>query len=386
MTPAARLSAAIEILDDYLAGGAPEQLLTTWGRKNRYAGSKDRAAIRDIVYDALRCRRSFAALGGAETGRGLVLGGVRACGEDPATLFTGERFAPAPLSKDEVQAPDLASVLEGADYDLPAWAVLGFREVFGQEWTEVALTQRQRAGVHLRVNTLKGDAAKAMRVLAEDEIVTRPHHLCDTALEVTQNARRVRNSRAYQEGYVELQDAASQALVSFLDVQPGMGALDYCAGGGGKALAMAGFGAKVTAHDVVRARMADIPVRAARAGVEIARCETSELSGGYDLVLVDAPCSGSGTWARAPQGKWSMTPEGLADLTRMQFEILQEAQGLVGAGGSMAYATCSVFRAENEAVVSGFLEAHPHWHLGAERRFSPLEGGDGFYVAILTRT
>lgn len=383
MTPAARLSAAIEILDDWLAGAAPEQVLTRWARSNRYAGSKDRAAIRDIVYDAVRCRRSFAALGGGETGRGLVLGGLRAAGTDPEPLFSGDRFAPAPLSGAERTVPDLAAAPEAVRLDLPDWLLPLMQDSLGADLAPIAETLRHRAPVFLRANLAGATRDAAITALAEEGIVAVPHHLSPGALEVTEGARRVHTSRAYADGLVELQDAASQAVVDLLHVGRGETVLDYCAGGGGKALALAAQGAAVTAHDIDPGRMADLPDRAARAGVAIAQAAPGQAAGPFDLVFADAPCSGSGSWRRAPQGKWALTPERLTDLCGVQAQILDEIAGLVRPGGRIAYATCSLLEDENEGQIQAFVDRHPDWTLSGQHRFTPLDGGDGFFVAVL---
>ncbi|WP_138423224.1 RsmB/NOP family class I SAM-dependent RNA methyltransferase [Maritimibacter alexandrii] len=383
MTPAARLSAAIEILDDWLAGAAPEQVLTRWGRANRYAGSKDRAAIRDIVYDAVRCRRSFATLGGGVTGRGLVLGGLRAAGADPDELFTGDRFAPTPLADEERTVPDLANVAPAVRLDLPDWVLPLMQDSLGADCEAVAQTLRHRAPVFLRVNTAKVSRAGAQAALADEGIGTTEHTLSDTALEVTSGARRVHISRAYQDGLVELQDAASQAVIDLLDVTPGVRVLDYCAGGGGKALALAAQGAAVTAHDIDAGRMRDLPERARRAGADIDISAPGQSGDGFDLVFADAPCSGSGSWRRAPQGKWSLTRDGLDALCRIQATILDEIADRVRPGGRIAYATCSLFDEENMSQIKAFVARRPEWTLTASRRFTPLDGGDGFFVAIL---
>jgi 16S rRNA (cytosine967-C5)-methyltransferase len=386
MTPAARHAAAIEILDDWLAGSAPEQVLTRWARNNRFAGSKDRAAIRDIVYDAVRCRRSFAALGGSETGRGLVLGGVRAAGTDPATIFTGEGYAPSVLLPDEQAARAPEALSEGERLDLPDWLLDPLRSSLGDNLAPVAEALRHRADVHLRVNIARTGRTGAIAMLADDGIGAVPHPLSDTALTVTEGARRVHLCRAYREGFVELQDAASQAVVDTLDVYPGLAVLDYCAGGGGKALALAARGARVTAHDIDPRRMSDLPERAARAGVDIALATTEAVVGTFDLVLADAPCSGSGSWRRAPQGKWSLTESQLGALITTQAEILERIAPLVAPDGRLAYATCSLLAVENEAQVDAFLQRHPDWRRETQHRFTPLDGGDGFFVATLART
>ncbi|APZ54840.1 RsmB/NOP family class I SAM-dependent RNA methyltransferase [Salipiger abyssi] len=382
MTPAARIAAAAGILDEIAGGRAAEQALLRWARASRFAGSKDRAAVRDHVFDALRRWRSAAALGGGESGRARMLGLLRQAGTDPDTLFTGAGHAPAPLSVAERAA---GSVPEGAEaLDLPDWLWPLWSASLGEEAAQAAEELRHRAPVFLRVNSLRATCDSARAALAEEGIATRPHPLAETALEVTEGARGVARSRAFTEGLVELQDAASQAVVAALPLAPGMRLLDYCAGGGGKALAMAArIAGPVAAHDANPARMSDLPARAARAGAEISRI--ADPKGPYDLVLCDAPCSGSGSWRRAPEGKWRLTEAGLDDLCRTQAQILTAAAALVAPGGTLAYATCSMLTPENGAQVADFLAGHPGWTLGSEHQFLPRDGGDGFYLACLTR-
>lgn len=382
MTPAARLSAAMEILDRILAGAVAEQALTNWGRANRFAGSGDRHALRDLVYDALRCKRSYAALGGAMTGRGLVLGGLRDRGIDPAGLFTGEGHAPALVSAEEAgRAPVGAEVL-----DCPDWLLPRLQAALGAECEAVLQAMRQRAPVFLRVNLAKASVAAAQAALAEDGIGAVLSPIAKIALEVTENARKVQTSRAYADGLVELQDAASQAVVQALPLRDGMVVLDYCSGGGGKALAMAAQ-AKLTlfAHDAEPRRMKDIPTRAARAGAAIRITENPAVAEPYDLILTDVPCSGSGSWRRDPQGKWALTEARLAELLVIQAAILDKAAGLVAPKGMLAYATCSMLAEEDEAQIAGFLARHPGWICTQQQRFSPLSGADGFFLAQLTR-
>ena len=382
MVPAARVAAAIEILDSILAGQAVEPALTGWARANRYAGSKDRAAIRDHVFDALRCRRSYAWLGGAETGRGLMVGACRDRGIDPATLFDGSRFAPAPLTPDEAGQP-LDAAPRGVRLDMPDWQLPHWDD--GPADPDAAMAcLRHRAGVFLRVNARMGDLAQAQAVLLEDDIETAPVTGVPSALEVVTNPRRVAASRAYTEGLVELQDPASQIAVSRLDLRDGMRVLDLCAGGGGKALAMAAQAdVQVVAHDIDPARMADIAPRAARAGVRIDTVAPGEIPGRFDLVLIDAPCSGSGTWRRAPQAKWALTPARLAELTAIQSRLLEQGAEHVAAGGALAYATCSVFRCENEARTDAFLASRGAAMPDPPMRLDPAARQDGFYLAVM---
>ena len=342
MTPAARVSAAIEILDEILAGSAAEKALTNWARRSRFAGAKDRAAIRDHVFDALRCRRSFAALGGGETGRGLMIGELRAANADLSDIFSGLGHAPAAISAAE-QAACRAPEVGAEALDMPDWLYELLTQQMGKDEAEATCDAlRSRAPVWLRVALRRGSRENAAAMLLSEGIVTRPHPKVKTALEVTENARKIMNSSAYFGGFVELQDASSQAAVLALpDPAGGASALDYCAGGGGKSLALADMGYAVDAHDIAPARMKDIPERAARAGVGIfVRNDPQALAKEYDLVFVDAPCSGSGTWRRTPEAKWTLTPERLGELREIQRDVLEKAAKLVRPGGYLAYATC----------------------------------------------
>jgi 16S rRNA (cytosine967-C5)-methyltransferase len=384
MTPPARLSAAIEILDRVLAGMAAEKALTGWARGSRYAGSKDRAAVRDLVFGALRCLRSQAALGGAMTGRGVILGGLRASGADPGAVFTGEGHAPPPLAPDEIAAghPPAGFVA----LDCPDWIAPALRDSLGADFQAVMTCLQSRAPVHLRVNLAKTSRESAMARLAGEAIIARPHPLSPTALEVTDGARRVQLSGAFADGWVELQDAASQAVTDALPLRLGLKVLDYCAGGGGKVLAMAGrVAARYYAYDAAPARMRDLPGRAARAGAEVTMLDAPDAAAPYDLVLCDVPCSGSGAWRRAPESKWRLDADRLARLCALQAEILEAAAALVAPGGTLAYATCSLLACENEAQIAGFCRRWAGWEIARSRSFTPLDGGDGFFTGHLTK-
>lgn len=383
MTPAARVSAAIEILDEWLAGTAAEKALTNWARRSRFAGSKDRAGIRDHVFDAIRRRRSFAALGGGLTGRGLMIGKFRSEGIDLAFVFNGVSHAPAPLSADEL-APPPASPTRTETLDCPDWLWPLFVAALDEVGAADALTILQtRAPVTLRVNRALGTVTEAIERLASEGIVATPVEDVKTALHVTENARKISGSDAFLSGLVEPQDAASQLAILRLGDLAEQTVLDYCAGGGGKSLALAAQRASVTAHDIDARRMADIPVRAKRAGVNIHIAPQLIPSKGFDVVFCDAPCSGSGTWRRTPEAKWSLTSDRLTALCQMQDNVLDEAVGHVRPGGQLAYATCSVFRDENEDRIEDFLSRHPGWTLRDEMRLAPTKAWDGFYLALL---
>ena len=382
MTPAARLAAAIEVLDTVLDGAAPEAALTGWGRAHRFAGSGDRAALRDLVFDALRCRRSFAALGGGFTGRGLVLGGVRASGANPEALFTGIGHAPAGLT--EADAPRDPSPLEALD--CPDWLSEPLQAALGDDFVPVMEALRHRAPVFLRVNRVRGTVAQALAMLAEEGIAAVPHPLAKFALEVTDGARKIQTSQAYLTGVVELQDAASQAVVAALPLRDGQRVLDHCAGGGGKMLAMAAQAdLHIWAHDAAPGRMRDLVARADRAGVKVELTETPEKTAPYDAILMDVPCSGSGSWRRDPQGKWALTAARLAEVQAIQSGILDRCAAMAGPEGWLAYVTCSLLRAENEDQVAAFLARTNGWKCAHQQRFTPLQGGDGFFLALLTQ-
>lgn len=392
MTPSARIAAAIEILDSALAGGAVERALTTWARGSRFAGSKDRAAVRDHVYDALRHRRSFLARAGQSipSGRALMIGACLARGDDPDAAFDGVGHAPAPLSPDERQAiPDPAVAQpEAVALDCPDWLEAPLRASLGADFAAVLRRMQDRAPVFLRVNVARIDRAGAAAALQAEGIGTRPHPLAATALQVTSGASAIRSSRCYLDGLVELQDAAGQAICAAIPLSAGARVLDYCAGGGGKTLALAGRvpDARFSLHDALPQRMRDAPERARRAGVTVEILSSPpRKAGAFDLVVTDVPCSGSGTWARDPEAKWTLTPDRLDALLETQASILCEAAALVSPGGHLAYVTCSLLAVENSCQIDRFLSRHPAFHLVETRRLTPMEGADGFYLALLTR-
>lgn len=389
MTPGARLSAAIELVDAILAGEPAERALTRWARASRFAGSKDRAAVRDLVFDALRQRRSLAWLGGDETGRAILLAHAAREGGDLEALCTGTGFDPAPLSSPERPRPesDLAGAPRAVRLDIPDFLEGPLHDALGGDAEAVLSALRQRAPVDLRVNVLKSNAAAATVVLARDGISVEAHPLARNALRVVAGPRLVAASRAYSQGMVELQDVSSQVVAETAGVEPGMTVLDFCAGGGGKTLALAaemrGRG-RLFAWDVNQRRMADLPERARRAGAAVrvlTEAERERLRARCDVVLVDAPCTGTGAWRRKPDGKWRLTAAAVAAFPPLQDEILDAAAGHVRPRGRLVYATCSLLREENEDRAAAFLARHPGWRQEFARRLSPLDGGDGFFMA-----
>lgn len=381
MTPGARVAAAIEVLDRISAGVPTEKALTNWARGARYAGSKDRAALRDHVFMVLRCWRSCASRGGGTTGRALMLGALRDQGIDPDAFFTGEGHAPLPLVEAErvLAEPDAA-----AARDLPDWLWERFHISLGDEAEIAARALRKRAPITLRANLRRATRDGAIARLAGEGIVAQPIEIAKSALQVLEGERKISRSQSYAEGWIELQDGSSQAAMEAVEVSEGARVLDYCAGGGGKSLALAArIKGVFVAHDVAPERMRDLPVRAARSGTEV-RCDEHP-EGPFDLVVCDAPCSGSGTWRRSPEAKWALTPERLMELTKIQARILLDAAPLVAVGGRLAYATCSVLCEENQEVVERFLRSNADFSL-VECRHWPISNiGDGFFLAQLSR-
>jgi 16S rRNA (cytosine967-C5)-methyltransferase len=325
---------------------------------------------------------------GEATGRALIVAG--AAEEGALALFTGDGHAPARLSLSELAAlaADPADPPPPVALDFPDWLGEELRRSLGRRLNPVMEALRDRAPLDLRVNRQKSDPVRAAAALAADGVETTPGPLSPNCLRVVAGARRVRVGAAYAEGLVEVQDAASQAVAAFADARPGEVILDYCAGGGGKALALAAAAptARIYAHDAAPERMKDIPPRAARAGarIELRSAIPPDLRGACDLVLVDAPCSGSGAWRRNPDAKWALTPDRLAALIALQRRILIEAAACVGPGGRLVYATCSLLNVENIEQIQWLLYENEGFSLEAETSFSPENGGDGFFAARMS--
>ena len=393
MTPGARVQAAIEVVDAWRVGDEGgeglDRVLARWGRAHRFAGSGDRHAIADLVYDAVRRMRSALWATGvpeARTGRDLLRGSLLLDGVDPGALFTGQGHAPAPLGDGERgPARPLDAAPRPVRLDFPDWLA---GDLAGTD-DRVLEALRARAPLDLRVNLLKARPAEATAALAAEGIGAAPAPLSPTALRVRSGHRQVAGSRTYRDGLVEIQDAASQAAVDLAAARPGETVLDLCAGGGGKTLALAaamqGRG-RVCAHDIAQGRIAALPERARRAGAAVEIVGTAALAGlrgTCDLVFVDAPCSGSGAWRRNPDGKWRLRPDELDRMAATQDALLAEAPAFLALGGRILYATCSILARENEQRVESLLRRCES--LTVQRRLSltPLDGGDGFYAALI---
>jgi 16S rRNA (cytosine967-C5)-methyltransferase len=380
MTPSARLSAAIEVLTDIDARRRPAaDALKDWGLTHRFAGSGDRAAIAGLVYDALRRRASSAFVMQDETARGVVLGMLRLERGMPAqaiaSLADGSRFAPSPLSDAEqarLDAADLRGAPPWVAGDYPEWLDPEIAQVFGAERAEEGAALARRAPLDLRVNTLLADreqAAGALTDLAPQPTRWSPIGL-RIALPADARSPAVHAEPAFIKGMVEIQDEGSQLAALLAAAKPGEQIADLCAGAGGKTLALAAAmenRGQIYATDTDKRRLAPIHARLERAGIRNVQVRTprgaadimGDLAGRADLVLIDTPCSGSGSWRRNPDAKWRLRPGALAQRTKEQAAILDRAAALVKPGGRVAYVTCSMLDLENGAQIRAFLSRHP---------------------------
>jgi 16S rRNA (cytosine967-C5)-methyltransferase len=382
MTPAARLSAAIEVIDSIEAQRAPAaKALKDWGTAHRFAGSGDRAAIAGLVWDVLRRRASSAWVMDEDTPRARVLGMLKVeRGMDAGAigaLCDGGRFAPEPLSEGEKSAlasrspADAPAPIAG---DYPEWLDPYLAKAFGEERAAEASAMASRAPLDLRVNTLK---AKRERVLASlkhlgaGETSWSPIGL-RIALGADARNIGIHAEEDFIKGLVEVQDEGSQLAALLSAAKPGEQVIDLCAGAGGKTLALAAMmqgKGRLIATDHDKRQLAPIHERLSRAGVHNAEIRTpkgdadplSDIKASADLVLIDAPCSGTGTWRRNPDAKWRIRPGALEIRIKDQIEVLDRASRLVKPGGRIAYITCSVLPEENGEQVRAFIARHPEF-------------------------
>jgi 16S rRNA (cytosine967-C5)-methyltransferase len=382
MTPSARLSAAIEVLDDTLARRRPAaDALKDWGLSHRFAGSGDRAAIGGLVYDALRRKASSAWIMGEETPRAILLGMLkRERGLDVeaiAQLADGGRFAPPPLSETERARLAGASLADAPAHiagDYPEWLDGQFAQAFGNERAEEGAALASRAPLDLRVNTLKGEREKVLASLGS--LQPQPTRWSPAGLRITLGADAkappIHAEPAFIKGMIEVQDEGSQLAALLTGAKAGEQVVDLCAGAGGKTLALAAMmdnHGQIYATDTDKRRLAPIHARLERSGARNVQVRTpqgatdvvADLAGRADLVVIDAPCTGTGAWRRNPDAKWRVRPGALEQRVQQQAAILDRSVGLLNPGGRIAYITCSVLDAENGAQIRAFLTRHPEF-------------------------
>ena len=385
MTPGAHIAAAIEVLDQILAGKNAEVSWIKWGRSNRFAGTADRNAIRDLVFDALRKKNSLTKTSKNISGRSWIIALLKKREVNLDEYFGATRYSPPKIKKWELELLPIEN--ESDLYDIPDWLWPKWKASLGIKAIEVANTLKERANIFLRVNIIKGTRRDAIQALEKDGILSKFHPTVSTALIVNKGTRKIKNSEAYNIGLVELQDASSQASVLKLNIDQNGPILDFCAGGGGKSLALSAYLNKpIFAYDANFERMKDLPNRACRSGANIRVIKSNDLKKShYGLVFCDVPCSGSGSWRRDPEGKWALTLQDYERLLSLQENILATASQLVKPNGNLVYATCSILKDENKAQIQKFLDNTNDWVLKKEKFSIPSGLGDGFYFSILKR-
>ena len=388
MTPNARIASAILIIDSIIAGDPAEKVLTNWARKSRFAGSSDRFAVRDIVYDCLRSLKSFGTLGGNKTGRGVIIGYLLFSNKEPNLFFNGIGYGPSELTPSELSHIDLtqneSSPLEVLDF--PDCLLDELKDSLGESFYSVNKTLKQRAPFYIRVNLSKATLDEVQLILRDEGIETELDDTCVTALKVLSNPRKVKQSDAYKTGLLDIQDLNSQISCRTIPVENGWKLLDFCAGGGGKSLALSDrFSGTIDAYDKDFLRMKDIPVRSDRAGVTINLLSNDDIRtvSSYDLVICDVPCTGSGAWRRNPDAKWTLTTDNYEALKKTQQEIFDDASKLVSGNGVLVYMTCSLLKAENSDQVEAFLLRNSDWEVVFQESFPLSNSGDGFFVTHL---
>lgn len=433
MTPGARLQAAVELLDGVAHEARPaDRALSLYTRKRRYMGSKDRAAVRERLYGVLRRRARLdwwlghmAPDGPAPDARRRVIADLMLhdCwdGAALAAAFDGGQYRPAALTEEEaamaaalVGCPlDTPEQPEAVRHEIPAWLAPALLPLGGHEVAAL----NEPAPLTLRVNTLKVDREGARVALLAGGVTAEPSPFSPIGL-LVQGRPALEAHAAYRDGLIEVQDEGSQLAALLVDARPGMTVIDFCAGAGGKTLALAaalGGEGRVLACDADGERLRRMAPRLRRAGVADVEWHVlagaddpwlREHAGAADRVLVDAPCSGSGAWRRAPEAKWQLTEEALAARIAAGRAILGQAAGLVRPGGRLVYVTCSLLARENAAQVEWLVATHPVFALlpmdaiwaeavggpypgegaGPTLTLTPARHGtDGFFIAALER-
>ncbi|HEY4941102.1 MAG TPA: RsmB/NOP family class I SAM-dependent RNA methyltransferase [Rhizomicrobium sp.] len=416
MTPAARLQMAIDILEAMANTEQPaDRLLKDWFRSRRFAGSKDRAAIAERVFAVQRRRGAFAWRMGSDAPRALVLASVLAANENPATLFTGGGYGPAELTDNElavIAVPPTADAPLWVRGEFPAFLEADLVRAFGDRLLEEMTALQMRAPIDLRVNTLRRERGEVLAALLAQGFAAEPTPYAPHGIRIASGTAALGRGAMFESGAFEFQDEAAQIASLLCRARPDMRILDLAAGAGGKSLALAAEmrnQGEIVACDIRQPALQELAVRAKRAGATNIKThlldERRPLDETFDTVLLDAPCSGSGTWRRQPELRWRLTPQRLAELVPLQDRLLAQAARHVKPGGRLVYATCSILPRENEARIAAFLGRNPAFKslraaaawcesaaanpppgIGEFFRATPrTTGTDGFFAAVLKR-
>jgi 16S rRNA (cytosine967-C5)-methyltransferase len=438
MTPGARIQAAIELLEQIWSGSTPaDQVADAYFKRRRYAGSGDRRAINERLYQVIRSRARLdwwiERTGGDAhpNARTRMIADLaltdKSSPEQSALLFSGAGHCPPPMAPSELE---LADQLYGrpishrdmprpVTFEYPDWMDRSFSALWGDRQETELSALNQTAPLDLRVNTLKSTREEAQASLAEEFIETQPTPLSPLGLRVTDKPR-LGGTQAFRKGLVEVQDEGSQILALLCGAEPGMHVVDFCAGAGGKTLALAASMAdhghlqgRLVACDISGQRLGRMEPRLKRAGAMGVKTQVLSAKnddwvlrneGRWDRVLCDVPCTGTGAWRRDPDAKWRFTPTGLDDIRTTQRAVLEQAASLVRPGGRLIYATCSLLQEENEQQLAWFFEQKDTFRAlsidqvwaetiggppppsGPCLRLSPASTGtDGFFCAVLER-
>lgn len=362
-----RLAGAIEVLADIENRRRPvADALKDWGLSRRFAGSGDRAAVGNIVYDALRKKLSHAWLmddaGPAALAHAVLFRQWRITPEQLEAELDGDKFAPEPLSPAALYAFSRRTLDDAPDHvkgDVPEWVAPLFRQNFGDNWLGEAQALAERPSLDLRANTLRASREKVVSALEDAQAV--PARIARQGVRIPpgEGPSRLPNVTAelsFAKGWFEVQDEGSQIVADLVMAGDGEQVLDYCAGGGGKTLALSATmhnKGQIHAFDADRKRLAPIIERLRRAGTRNVQVHEREkdlahLVGKCDRVLVDAPCTGTGTWRRRPDTKWRLTQKNLDERIEQQRQVLASAARYVRPGGMLCYVTCSLLPQENQ--------------------------------------
>ena len=389
MTPAAQIFSASQILQEILEGKRANSSLKQWSKKNRYAGSKDRRAISDFVYDSLRIKRSaLSKIKAPHSGRNWAVGVLLEANEDLEKYFNDETYASSRLTEEEKFAIKKAREYTNppdVEFNIPAFLWQTWTADLGGDALTVAKALCKRAPSFLRVNIRKTTIEKVQKILSGDSIQTEQHPSVLTALLVIDGQNKIKKSKAYIDGLVEIQDASSQASVINLPRDNKLKVLDYCCGSGGKSLALdAWTKGKIFAHDISPDRTLDLKTRAERSNAHITKI-SKPIKERFDVIFCDVPCSGSGSWRRDPDGKWKLNANKWQNLLNTQIEILNEAKEHLKKDGILVYATCSVLLSENYKQLEKFCLINPEFEIKKAQQLLPSDLGDGFFYGFLKK-
>ena len=379
----------IEILDTYLDEAKIDFVLRKWAIKHRFAGSSDRRKIKDIIFDIIRQKKSCEHVGGGFSGRNLLIGYLKLKGTELSSVFDNSKFGPKELTiKEQNINVDFSNLSNIYELDFPSWLIPILRRSLQSEFNNVVKALRNRSNVQLRVNLKKISRLNAIKKLKKNNIECEINKLCSTALNVLSGAQHILTSPCFENGFVELQDAGSQLVSELIEINYNDKVLDMCAGAGGKSLAIscgAEMDATYYAWDINFDRMKDIDARSKRAGVKIEKVIKLSSKSVYNKIIIDAPCSGSGSWRRDPEGKWRLDEDILENYVKTQKELILKGLKLLAPRGQILYITCSILDIENGKLIDDLISSVLSLRLVRSISLVPSSKSDGFYGAVLEK-